>query len=361
MILADQPPTTTPAGDIGDHLAPQLLVALASVFGFFAIATRLFARYKIGKLGIPDVFLVIAAVFYVGLLYNGYQAAIYPGFGVHQWQYNPELASKSHFSFKLGTLSFGIGIAFIKIAILLDWKQIFVPTGTHNILFWVLHLLILSNALFYFIGTFIDAFQCPIEAGIGRCGDRVQNYIFGSGIVNVVSDLAILIVPHLVVWKLNMSKAQKKGVSILFIIGFFATASAVIRLAYVNIAEHTQDVLYYYIIVNLWAIAEQTFGFLVLGVPAIPKAFQGFKWAKRFNSIATSRSDQPVNPSDYCERRATLPISSPRRRRDPWDTDTRALVLGEGESYISLPDQVHLRDEREGQHISTAGVGAATV
>ncbi|KAI0422896.1 hypothetical protein F5X98DRAFT_360510 [Xylaria grammica] len=347
-----QTPVLAPAGDIGNHVIPEFLVALAGVIGFFAIATRLFARYIMAKLGLPDFLLVIALLFFIPLLYNGYEAGIYPGLGVHTWQFNPKLDANSHFSFKLGTISFGISIAFTKIAILLDWLQIFVPIGTRNALFWILHLMIWSNAIFYFVGSFIDGFRCGMGASTAECTNRVQSYIFASGIINVLSDITILIVPHWVVWKLNMSKAQKKGVSLLFMIGFLAVA----RLVYVHIVYVTEDVLYYSVIINLWAIAEQTFAFLVIGVPALPTVFHKFKWARRFCSQFASRPRLASNRSGNCERGATWPNSSARGRRDPWDTDTRALVTGEEGEYIPLPDQAHLREERERPNTSTGGI-----
>ncbi|KAI0904340.1 hypothetical protein F4823DRAFT_634490 [Ustulina deusta] len=339
-------PAPAPAGDIGNHALPEFIIAFAGIVGFLAVATRLFARYMIKKLGIPDILLVISMGFYIVILYNGYEAAIYPGFGVHIWQFNPKLATASHFSFKLGTITFGLGIAFLKVAILLDWMRIFVPTGTRNTLFWILQLFIWSNALFYFIGTFVDAFECPSkDVGTVKCNTDVAKYILTSAVINLISDLTILIIPHWVIWKLNMSNAQKKGISLLFLIGLFATGSALARLIYVLKANHARDILYYSVIINILAIVEQTFGFLVIGIPAIPKAFGDFQWTKRFGSVSRSRSRQPSNRSD-CERGATWPISPARRYPDPWDTDTRALV-GEEAMYISLPDQAHIREGYE--------------
>lgn len=39
----------------------------------------------------------IIQIFYIVHHYNAYQAAIYPGLGVHQWQYNPTLAAASNY------------------------------------------------------------------------------------------------------------------------------------------------------------------------------------------------------------------------------------------------------------------------
>ncbi|KAI0424711.1 hypothetical protein F5Y09DRAFT_347429 [Xylaria sp. FL1042] len=342
-------PARSSVGDIGNHKVPEFIVASASIVGLLAVATRLFARYKIRKLGVPDIFLVISFGLFVVVLYNVFEAGIYPGFGLHAVQFDPTLANALHFSFKLGTVTFGVGIAFLKIAILLDWMQIFVPTGTRNTLFWIIQLLIWSNAIFYFFGTLAGALLCPPkDLGSIKCNMDIVKFIIASGIINLVSDLAILITPHWVIWRLNMSTARKRGISILFLIGLCAIGSALARLICVIKAYHALENLYYSVIINICAIAEQTFGFLVLGVPAIPKAFRNFRWAKRLGSLARSQPGRPSHrSSNGCGREATWPMPAQRRFRDPWNTDTRALFLGREGSYVSLPDEAHIRGEDE--------------
>ncbi|KAI8624805.1 hypothetical protein F5Y19DRAFT_303393 [Xylariaceae sp. FL1651] len=352
-----------PAGDIGNHVLPEVIIIVTGVVAFLAVVIRILARHIMRRLGIADILLVISLVFYALHHYNAYQAAIYPGLGVHQWQFNAQLAAASKYNFKLGSVYFGINIAFLKIAILLDWVRTFVPTGQRNALFWMLHALIWSNAIFYFIGTFIEAFQCPPEdVGTPRCNIDVAKYNLASGIINVISDLTILIAPHWVIWKLNMSKVRKIGVSLLFLIGILAIGSAIARVIYVSNAYKTSDILFYSVTINLWAIAEQTFGYLVIGVPAIPKVFQDFPFAKHFGSLA--RSKRPTDPSDYHDRDTTWPNSTPRGYQDPWemgDTDTHVLVtiVGGEDKDIPLVDAAHTQGKDDSRKSSADAVGVA--
>lgn len=115
---------------------------------------------------------------------------------------------------------------FLKAAILMDWLQIFVPTGQRNLLFWVLHILVWSNILFFTIGTLIELFRChprkkiwdPFFVG-GSCPIDIEANNMASGLINLVSDLAILAAPQWVIWHLHTSRARKVGVSLLFVIG----------------------------------------------------------------------------------------------------------------------------------------------
>jgi hypothetical protein len=147
-----------------------------------------------------------------------------------------------------------------------------------------------------------------------------------------------------------------------------ATGSAIARVVYVTEAYRTGDILYYSVSINLWAIAEQTFGYLVIGVPAIPKAFQNFSFAKHiFGSFARSRCKSrqgPSNPSGYIER-----ISSPRGYRDPWevgdDADTHVLmtIVGDGKDDVALPHPAQLRrhdDSREGLGEDAVGMAVTS-
>ncbi|KAI1290701.1 hypothetical protein F5Y03DRAFT_403856 [Xylaria venustula] len=367
----DSSQQAAPAGDIGNHVLPKVIVILTGAVGLLALVVRLVARQIMRRLGIADVLLVISMGFFIAHHYNAYQAAIYPGLYVHQWQYNPELAASSHYNFKLGSVFFGLNIVFLKIAILIDWIHTFVPTGTRNALFWILHTLIWSNAVFYLIGTFIEAFQCPPEdVGTSRCNIDVPSYNIASGVINVVSDLTILFAPHWVIWKLNLSRVRKIGVSVLFLIGALATGSAIARVITVTSAYSTGDISYYVVTINLWAMAEQTFGYLVIGIPALPKVLHDLPCAKHLGSLVRSRSKHTTNPSGYYNRE-TWPNSAPRRYRELWersDLDTNVLVTtdvivtterGEEEKGIPLQGVAPIYGRGESRDSSADEVGMA--
>ncbi|RYC58250.1 hypothetical protein CHU98_g7963 [Xylaria longipes] len=345
-------PAPSPTGDIGNHIVPKLLIVFAGILVFCAVTIRLLARHVIRKFESPDILLVISLVFFLVHLYNVYQVAIYPGSGVHQWQYNAELAAGSHYSLKLGSILFGLTIVFLKTAILVDWMHLFIPT-TRNVLYWILVGLIWCNGLFYFIGTIIEIFQCsPEDASTSKCKINLGNFTIASGIINVVSDLTILLAPHWVVWQLNMSTARKIGVSVMFLIGFLATGSAIARVVYVSKSFQTSDFAFYSVQVNLSAIAEQTFGYLVIGVPAIPKPLRGLSCAKWFGCLPRSRAIQHQNPSSYYRQGLEWPSSVPRRNRDPLEegeTDTHFLVpIVDGErEVVARPTLARLYGARE--------------
>jgi hypothetical protein len=114
---------------------------------------------------------------------------------------------------------------FLKVAILLDWLHVFVPTR-RSAFFWMLHILMWSNVLFFVSGTLTELFRCiprekiwkPLYEG-GYCGVNIEASNMASGIINLISDIAILFTPQWVIWNLHLSTSKKLGMSALFTIG----------------------------------------------------------------------------------------------------------------------------------------------
>jgi len=153
----------------------------------------------------------------------------------------------------------------------------------------------------------------------------------------------------------------------LILVSHSATASAVVRVYYVVISYSTGDFLFYALGINLWAIAEQTFGYLVIGIPSLPKIFRDFRLGKAFRSFSISRhkssnthnnnnNSNNTNPTrdrdleqgesrSRSRSRSRWP-GSPRRggHHDLWemgDLDTHVLV--------TVDEHEHNRDHVHGQ------------
>ena len=115
----------------------------------------------------------------------------------------------------------------IKVAILTNWLRIFVPTGQRNFTFWMLHVMIWSNILYYVITTVTEVFRCwprkmiwdLFYTGPGVCRVDVDAQNFATSVINFVSDTTILALPQWMIWRLNMSKKRRWGLSLLFMIG----------------------------------------------------------------------------------------------------------------------------------------------
>lgn len=119
--------------------------------------------------------------------------------------------------------AYGLVICTIKLAILLEFLRIFSP-GRSNITFWIYHILIWLNFLFYVIVVFLHIFPCqPIEKFWkpwigGRCMNLATINIVTASF-NSASNLSMLVVPQNIIWNLQMSFKKKVGVSAIFLAG----------------------------------------------------------------------------------------------------------------------------------------------
>jgi len=123
----------------------------------------------------------------------------------------------------------------LKVIILLDWLALFSPAALghqgrrRSAVFWVCHVLIWVIIVSYIIGTLLYIFQCtpiekawmgPLVSGPGaRCPIDVLMHLIVSGVLNAVTDAAILILPLRMIWRLNVSRRKKVGMSVVFGVG----------------------------------------------------------------------------------------------------------------------------------------------
>lgn len=111
---------------------------------------------------------------------------------------------------------------FAKLSILLLYIRLFFPKGVPRTVFWwVIQVVVWLNFL-YTVGLILAlALQCvPYHKPYGEsCVDQYMVLISAS-IINIISDLLVLLIPMASVWRLNMSSKRKWAVWALFAFGF---------------------------------------------------------------------------------------------------------------------------------------------
>lgn len=95
-------------------------------------------------------------------------------------------------------------------------------------IYWAIHVLIWGNLAFY-ISTWITIiFQCIPQEKIWNPeykGGHCTNYEVSAlvtGIVNVISDFLILLLPLVAIWRLRMAPKRKIGVLAVFATGLLS-------------------------------------------------------------------------------------------------------------------------------------------
>ncbi|KAK5989754.1 hypothetical protein PT974_08014 [Cladobotryum mycophilum] len=244
---------------------------------------------------------------YIGLAWAFYAQLHYGGYFVHQWDIRFKDSQKAIFVAVILPFIYSVVMIFAKTAILFEWTHIFVPTSTRNAFFWTCRVMMILNFLLYSAGMIAEGVTCiPIAKTwtpwlSGKCIDK-KFLDVSTACFNLAMDLLILFLPQGVIWKLQMTRNRKMGVSIIFSFGILTIACAAMRvwsnshLAYVN---DVGDSNYGLAALYLCGFAETTCVLLVFAVPALPKAYTESRLGCRVTAIIRSwKQASKSNPSN---------------------------------------------------------------
>ncbi|KAI0119751.1 hypothetical protein F4814DRAFT_413144 [Daldinia grandis] len=271
------------------------LLAICLILTVFALSIRGYSRiFQSKSLQIPDYLAFIGFGCYVGYMYINYWLMNTSGFFVHQWDVRMRDAFTVSYIIHIGTNLYGIAVLGLKAAILIDWMGIFVPKGSRTPFWWASVLVLSLNTLWYLSNRIMENFHCIPFKRIwdltvpGTCYDWTYGLLAASSI-NVISDFAIFILPQAIIWRLNMPRRRKIGLSIIFMLGLLGCVAATIRLAQTVKYVRSSDKVYTVSSMTLAAAAEMTCGFIVFGLPYSVKVFNGemllFKLVSSLSSL----------------------------------------------------------------------------
>ncbi|KAJ3577266.1 hypothetical protein NPX13_g3300 [Xylaria arbuscula] len=318
--------------------------SLSSIFVFI----RLYVSWVVHKtLYVTDVCMIIAfgsSVAYYGTVISTISQG---GYLVHQWDITFRDYLHVSKNFYITPTLFGLFIMFIKFAIVLEWNRIFNPRRAKNVFYWASWIILAVNALFYIPSFFIVNLACrPWERFYnpfieGTCFDFEKVYL-ASGVTNFVVDVAILLLPQKLIWKLQMSRKKKNGILAVFGVGILSVVSAGARLAWTVRLTKYKDVLYNEAALGLWASAEMTSALIVFCVPSVPKFLQS-RIVTRLLSLLTRAGNDSHSPRSAGQLRHQEGI------RQYYELMGSDAVLLEAIQSPPAPPSVHLT----GPHLDT--------
>ncbi|KAI9750249.1 MAG: hypothetical protein M1815_001901 [Lichina confinis] len=215
----------------GQVLASTIAV---SVLPLIAVIVRFWSRkLKRTPWKQDDYCIVVALVFSFGMMV---QVTVATRYGLGQQALKAGLDNVTVF-FKIVyayQLTYGFTITLVKACILMFYHRTFVSHGFRRTV-WGMAAFIL---LYFVPFTTAAIFQCrPLRLAWnktldGVCIDYVA-YFKAASIVNLVTDVLLLVMPLPVVWRLNITPRQKIAVTGIFTLGGFVCVVAGLRIPYV--------------------------------------------------------------------------------------------------------------------------------
>lgn len=133
---------------------------------------------------------------------------------IETWQY-----------YNIAAIIYGVVIAAVKLSLLLQYLEIFMPIRNYDFMVVVTYIIIGSNLIFYLACTFFEIFACTPREMFwnrlitnGHCFNMDAINI-SSATINCISDFVILLLPQGVIWRLQITFRRKLGISAMFLTG----------------------------------------------------------------------------------------------------------------------------------------------
>jgi len=228
-------PTLTPeyaAEDIGYQLV-NVAIAFIPLTMFF-VGLRFYSRrLSRTKLGWDDYLCIISLVLQIGESALAICFVIYGGVGRHftYWEENNPTVATNYFKYLLAvSFYYFFCVAWPKLAILALYLRLF-TLKPYRITVWCLIGVVVTTGI---ICPIMSLNLChPFEYNWNRtipgwCLDEQSFYRWGS-LPNIITDVAMLILPLPIVWKLQTSYKLKLGLTVAFSTGSLGLATSILR------------------------------------------------------------------------------------------------------------------------------------
>ncbi|MCJ1384588.1 hypothetical protein MMC17_007706 [Xylographa soralifera] len=246
-----------------DDRAPALYAAcsLSIIFVVIPLILRFYAQHKIGKAFAIDMWLISFAAILALAITGCTIVATQYGLGKHQLGY-------------VITVLQGVCLAAIKLSILTFYQRVFT---LRNRSFKIAVRVVAIYSILLCIGATLEFLLACIP--IPLFWERV--YLIVGGVpphalqgsclpqtvrlsvpfaADLVSEIAILILPAIVLWKLHLPTKKKLALFVAFSFGIFVTAMSVIRMYYAFQLTNDDDITWDDTDSYIWTALQASFG-----------------------------------------------------------------------------------------------------
>lgn len=283
------------------------------------VLLRIYARFfQTISAGIDDWLVIVAIIPAIGLTVTVSLAANEYGWSQHIWDYEYEGVDPTKL-INERAISWASQMLYVwsnnltKLSLLYFYKRIFT---THSIRIFVQ--VCIYFVMLYFMACFLTLLlECrpltlywhilvlPRDTG-GVCVDE-GNLLLISGVVNVVIDVVILVLPIRTVLNLHVRWPQKLQVLAVFMAGTLVCVSSIIRIiaTWVTVRS-TYDVTWYGYLVWMWIGIEVHVGIICASVPACKSLFRA--WRQKIGGSKNNSSGGSSIPDRSIQKTTTTSV-----------------------------------------------------
>ncbi|KAK8117321.1 uncharacterized protein PG998_005602 [Apiospora kogelbergensis] len=247
-----------------------------------AVMLRVYVRITRGaSLAIDDHTIVGAIFCAAGTLFMTLYAAKL-GSGQHIWAANtPDLITLLKCVYAEPYV-YAVSVTTTRVSILLLYHRLFDTNTTSNTLYvWQTRFAVGLTGVYPIIMFIVMAAACrPVSfywtqylGESGTCIDVTLFYL-AFGIVNMVNDVVILILPIPTIAKLQLSWRKRISIMAIMLLGCFSCVSSIIRIFYLNKLAHEADVAWWLGPGFGWSCIEPSVAIITACLPTLAPLFR---------------------------------------------------------------------------------------
>ncbi|KAL2844826.1 hypothetical protein BJY01DRAFT_214678, partial [Aspergillus pseudoustus] len=245
---------------MGDNLQTEALaiILIFPILSTIVIVLRCYSRYLIRQFGWDDILIVIAWLFAVGQTYTVWVYTKLSYQGYHSWDVPEQTLEEKILAQRYNLanqLLYNPILAIVKASVIVFIYRL---EDRRPIVRWNLHILSAVNLALMIAIFLADLFQCtPLhyvydyprmdlvaqeaagadEKGMvdgkvvkgGTCIDQVTFFLVSAG-MTILTDIWLLCIPTMVVWRLHMSRRKKIAIIGVLSMGMIVTIIGIARL-----------------------------------------------------------------------------------------------------------------------------------
>ncbi|KAF2138879.1 uncharacterized protein K452DRAFT_311331 [Aplosporella prunicola CBS 121167] len=294
--LYGQPPDNV---DLSESrvLVNSIIAVIILIIAIISVILRLISR-SIQKIGLKwdDFFILVGTAFAiptVGLVVGS--GAL--GSGKHIWTVSaPHLVNAFKLLYSYPYI-YAACVTTTKFSIILFYFRIFGKTGSNNVFIYPCYFAGILNGLYPIIMWIVMATCCrPISTywnsyvgvGSGECID-VNTFFLALGIMNMVNDVIILVIPIPQILKLHMNTRKKISIVGILLLGGFVCVASCIRIYYLTRWSAAKDISWAMGPVFIWSSVEPAIGIVSACLPTLGPLFH-FARDRSYGSSSNNRS-----------------------------------------------------------------------
>ncbi|KAF2649252.1 hypothetical protein K491DRAFT_553090, partial [Lophiostoma macrostomum CBS 122681] len=216
-----------------------VFVSLASACTLLAtvsVAIRFVSRLRMSKSWWDDWTILAALVLAYGYLLTVVLAVTIGGAGYHIVQYSQDQIERYLQMIMANYALYSASITLSKLAILLFLHCVFGRERWLMIGTWIIGCLVIA---YFFLALGFLIFACNPVRGAwnpwiqSKCINSKAFWI-GMAAFNIVLDLALLVLPQMTLWKLQLSRQKRLMISMIFVLGGLVCVASVVRIWYLS-------------------------------------------------------------------------------------------------------------------------------